>query len=630
MLTNVGLRPCPCHNYAMKFTNNVVLGACLALLLAGCGGLPVIQDSRSDMSPGGDNRSTSAIKSTKGHLTPGPTDSRDNDDQVGEATTGVADKTAPPPPERPIPVDSLYPLLTAEFALREQRYDVALELLTAQAMELEDAELARRALRLAEYQQQSDKALAMAMRLTELDSDDAAAAATAMALLLQRGDAERAVSFARKAKERGSRVNAPALMVDYGRRPKESQQALAIAIEALATDWPDDNDITIALALLCREQGRMQDALTTLEQVLIRTASDERALVLWTQTKLELGHGDAFIRIDDALAEKPDNEGLRLQYARLLASGNRIDDARQQFEILQELSPRNGDYPFSLALIELESGNPELAQQHLRDLLALEQRVDEAWYYLGRVAEELDDIDGAIAAYGNVGPSREFFDALRRAGTLLLDDGASIAYNALFRNARDMSPGQAEQLFALEARLLVDRGALERAIQSYDEGLTIFRESLALQYGRAMAHEAIGNIDAMESDLREIIEREPNNATALNALGYTLTTHTTRYEEAALLIERALALSPDEAAILDSLGWVYFKQGRLHEALVVLKRAYQQLPDPEVAAHLGETLWTMGRHDEAINIWRAALGVDASNRHVTSTLNRLGLELSEH
>ncbi len=630
MITNVGLRPCPCHNYAMKSANNVVLGACLALLLAGCGGLPVTQDPQSVVSSEGDNGSTSAGKSAEEHNTPGRSDVSDGGDQLGEADTGPGEKAVPPPPERPIPANSLYPLLTAEFALRNQRFDMALEFLTAQAMQLEDAELARRALRLAEYQQQSDKALAMAMRLTELDGDDAAAAATAMALLLQRGDAERAVGFARKAKERGSRINAPALMVDYGRRSQESQKALAIAIEALAIDWPDDNDIAIALALLRREQGRMQDALTALEQVLIRTASDERALVLWTQTKLELGHDDAFDRIDYALTDKPDNEGLRLQYARLLASANRIDDARQQFEILQELSPRNGDYPFSLALIELESGNPELAQQHLRDLLALEQRVDEAWYYLGRVAEELDDIDGAVAAYGNVGPSREFFDALRRASTLLLDDGGSMAYSALFRNARDVSPGQAEQLFALEARLLVDRGALVRAIQTYTEGLTLFRESLALQYGRAMAHEAIGNIDAMEFDLREIIEREPNNATALNALGYTLTTHTNRYEEAALLIERALALSPDEAAILDSLGWVYFKQGRLQEALVVLTRAYKQLPDPEVAAHLGETLWTMGRRDEAITIWRAALDADASNRHVTSTLNRLGLELSEH
>ncbi len=627
MLTNVGLRPCPCHNYAMKFTNNVVLGACLALLLAGCSGLPAPTDSQSG--PSTEEEHGSAIGRTSHH--DAATEPEGSDPAIQSDGNSSVSMAAPPapPPERPIPTDSLYPLLKAEFALREQHYDTALELLTAQAMQLEDAELARRALRLAEYQEQSDKALAMAMRLTELDGDDAAAAATAMALLLQRGDAELAVSFARKAKERGSRINAPALMVDYNRRPEASQRALAAAIEALAADWPEDNDIGIALALLRREQDRLQEALSALEGVLTRTSNDERALVLWTQTKAELGDSDAFTRIDDALAAKPDNEGLRLQYARLLASDNRIDDARQQFQMLQELSPRNGDYSFSLALIELESGNPELARQHLRDLLALEQRVDEAWYYLGRVAEELGDIDGAINAYGNVGPSREFFDALRRAATLLLDDGDSLNYSTLFSNARDVSPGQAEQLFAIEARLLVDRGTLQRAIEVYDRGLSIFQESLALQYGRAMAHEAIGDIAAMEADLRAIIEREPNNATALNALGYTLTTHTNRYEEAALLIERALALSPGEAAILDSLGWVYFKQGRFQEALVVLTQAYEQLPDPEVAAHLGETLWTLGRHNDALTVWRAALGADASNRHITNTLKRLGIELSD-
>jgi len=177
----------------------------------------------------------------------------------------------------------------------------------------------------------------------------------------------------------------------------------------------------------------------------------------------------------------------------------------------------------------------------------------------------------------------------------------------------------------LQANLFEERDLIDRALATYDQALSIFTDSLALQYARAMTHEQRGDIAKAEQDLRAIIARDPNNATTLNALGYTLTVHTTRYQEAAELIEKANEITPGEAAILDSLGWVYFKLQRYNDAEAYLRQAYRLLPDPEVAAHLGETLWVMGRTEDALAIWRDALTRTPNNSHVTQTMGRLGV-----
>jgi len=545
----------------------------------------------------------------------------------GQSSTG---DTAPAPPESmeiPIPADSLMPLLTAEFALRERQFDVALPLMVEQSLKLNDPELTRRALHLAEFRQRDDAALRLAVRLAEQDTEDAAAAATAMGLLIRAGDTGRALAFAREAKRRGARINAPALLMNFKQLPPEAQAAMTRALIELANDWPDDQDIAVAVALAHRENGNYESGLNALQSVLDENPDEERALVLWTQIKLDLGAEDAFDALERAVTRNPDEESLRLQYARLLAANEDLEGARQQFSELQAQSPRNGDYAFSLALIELEAQQFDIAEAQLTTLLDLEQRIDEAHYYLGRIAQERGDLDLAISRYGVVGPSREFMDATRRAALLALELGDPQRYATVFSNARQINPGQAERLYLLQADMLREWEFLERAIDVLTEALALFPTSMPLQYGRAMTWELLDDIAASERDLRAILEREPDNATTLNALGYTLTVHTQRYAEAARLIEQALQVSPGEPAILDSLGWVYFKLGRFVEATDLLAEAYAKFPDGEVAAHLGEVLWVQQRSDEAIALWQELLAREPDNEHVLNTVKRLGVKL---
>jgi Flp pilus assembly protein TadD len=132
-------------------------------------------------------------------------------------------------------------------------------------------------------------------------------------------------------------------------------------------------------------------------------------------------------------------------------------------------------------------------------------------------------------------------------------------------------------------------------------------------------------VDIAEHDFRIVIARQPENAAALNALGYTLADQTERYEEAEALIRQAYILQPEEASIVDSMGWIAFRLGRLAESIEFLQKAWQLDKNPEIAAHLGEVLWVAGNRDAAITILREGQEIDGQNVVLVETIERLGV-----
>jgi tetratricopeptide (TPR) repeat protein len=189
-------------------------------------------------------------------------------------------------------------------------------------------------------------------------------------------------------------------------------------------------------------------------------------------------------------------------------------------------------------------------------------------------------------------------------------------------SSRDSQPDYALQLYLIEIESLSKQQRFDAAWQRMAEALEQFPEDLNLIYTRAMLAEKRGNLAGLEQDLRFIIEREPDNAMALNALGYTLADRTTRYAEAHELIARAYELNPDDPAILDSLGWVNYRMGNLAEAEKLLRQALERMPDHEVAAHLGEVLWVSGQQDAARKVWRQALSETPDSSVLQETLKR--------
>ena len=529
------------------------------------------------------------------------------------------------PPETPIPEDNLLPLLQAEFALRARDYNQAVALLTEQAALLTDPALARRALRLAEFVTDADRAAAMAVRLVELDPEDGAAQAAASGWLSRTGRPVAALEFAGNAYELGHPVNVATTLGNYEQMDDDSKAAIAEALHDLAARWPDDNEIAIASSLLARLEQDWRRAESFLLPVLERSPEDVRAIMLWTQLQLDQSVPNPLQRLEDAVAAFPANQELRLQYARLLGSEGDYTGAREQFALLLEVDPTNPELLSTAALLDFELEFFDAAQFKFEQLIALGERPDEAHYYIGRIEMSRDRYPEAIESFAQVGPSREFRDAKARAASLLADTAFASDIRDFFEAQRRAFPGNAEQLFLLEADALRDWDG--EALKAYDRGLTAFPRSFSLLYGRAMVHEADGELTAMETDLRRILEQDPNHAATLNALGYTLTNHTERYEEAADLIERALALSPGDPAILDSLGWVYYKLGQLAQSEALLRQAHQAFPDPEVAAHLGEVLWIQGKQIEARDIWRDGLSRVPDHSIILEAVQRLGAEM---
>jgi len=529
------------------------------------------------------------------------------------------------PPETPIPEDNLLPLLQAEFALRARDYNQAVALLTEQAALLTDPALARRALRLAEFVSDAERAAAMAVRLVELDPEDGAAQAAASGWLSRTGRPVAALEFAGNAYELGHPVNVATTLGNYEQIDDDSKAAIAEALHNLATRWPDDNEIAIASSLLARLEQDWRRAESFLLPVLERSPGDVRAIMLWTQLQLDQSLPNPLQRLEDAVAALPANQELRLQYARLLGSEGDYTGAREQFALLLEVDPSNPELLSTAALLDFELEFFDAAQLKFEQLIALGERPDEAHYYIGRIEMSRDRYPEAIESFAQVGPSREFRDAKARAASLLADTAFASDIRDFFETQRRAFPSNAEQLFLLEADALGDWDG--EALKAYDRGLTAFPRSFSLLYGRAMVHEADGELTAMETDLRRILEQDPNHAATLNALGYTLTNHTERYKEAADLIERALALSPGDPAILDSLGWVYYKLGQLAQSEALLRQAHQAFPDPEVAAHLGEVLWIQGKEIEARDIWRDGLSRVPQHSIILEALQRLGADL---
>jgi tetratricopeptide (TPR) repeat protein len=531
----------------------------------------------------------------------------------------------PPPPERAFPDDSVYPLLVAEFALRRRQYDLALDNYMAQSALLRDAGVSAHTTHLTQYLRRESEALTASELWVELEPDSAEAQNTYASLLVRQGRTPEALPHLAQVQRLGGEARFPALLTRFESLEPAQQAELVKGINALAQEWPDNTQLLLTQALLLAEFEQFDESLEKLEQIFALEPQQSQALMLEARVRLARNDPKPFTRIEKALENDPENQQLRLQYARLLTTGD-MTAARKQFEILSAQSPRDGDLLLSLALINREIGDDLAARAYLKQLLALQQRMDEANYYLGRIAEDQGEEQVAISHYMQVGSAPELISAANRIGQILIGSGQVELAQETFRRQRQAHPGQAEPLYSLEAELLAQAGLKANAMAIYSEALLAFPESNNLLYARSMLAEQLDDLALMESDLRHIIEREPDNATALNALGYTLANKTERYGEAYELITRALALQPDEPAILDSMGWVLYRKGRYDEALEYLTRAYTEFPDPEVAAHLGEVLWVSGNAEAATTVWQGALQKDPQHQILRETLERLGID----
>ena len=261
------------------------------------------------------------------------------------------------------------------------------------------------------------------------------------------------------------------------------------------------------------------------------------------------------------------------------------------------------------------------------NLLDGNYRTHDVNFYLGRIAEIEGRYDVAVSHYQAVphDGSENFLSAqIRRARILSQNDGLQSSLRVL-SDLLQSFPNKVAEIAIVKGEILSDKGRHSDAMKAYDEALEVVNYDTAILYSRAMVAERIGRIDILERDLRRILVIEPDNAEVLNALGYTLTNATDRHDEAYLLIEKAMNLRPNDFYILDSMGWVCYRLGKLHDSIRFLREAYNIEPDAEIVAHLIEVLWVDGRHDEARELWVKSIKKYPDDHRILELSDKLGL-----
>jgi tetratricopeptide (TPR) repeat protein len=323
------------------------------------------------------------------------------------------------------------------------------------------------------------------------------------------------------------------------------------------------------------------------------------------------------------LLDRVDTVENRLDYALLLLAAQQTSAARAQLSILTR-DPGSGPLALRLlGLMDYQDGKLDEASARFAELVTTGKFLDDALYYLGMIAERHEDMERALRLYSEVQTGDNAVPALLRAAAILKTHGAAPAADELLDRLVTEAPERAPEILAARARIDAESGDLTKAIVVLTQAEDEYPDSVELRYARASLSEEHGQVAAALRELKTVAALRPNDPAALNAYGYTLADNRRQLSVARRLIERAHAAAPKNASILDSLGWVLFRQGHREEALPYLNAAYADDHDGDVAAHLGEVLWQLGRRSDAERIWSDANKPGSDNHLVKATRVRL-------
>ena len=555
----------------------------------------------------------------------------DNTSQAADTSTPASPK-APVQEEEPtgsFQADTLYSLLTAEIAGNRYHYDVALGNYLIQAHKTRDAGVAERATRIALFISAHQAVVDASSLWVELEPENLEARQILALGLIKVGRILDALDEMQAIQNRGGKTSYDYLAIHAQQLPETERSQFVKKYDKEVSNHPSNPQLLYGKATLLKDEKKYDEALAYTKEALKADPEYVQAKMLiariyHAQEQLQ----KAIFHMSKTVKQHPDSKQAMTFYARLLISAERLDEAKDTFSQLVEKYPNDNPLRLSLALTCIDSKDLTQAKHHLNYLAQTEESKNEAYFYLGRVAEKEKQPAQAIEYYRQVQSSRETLSAKSRIAYLLTEQDELKEARAELTNARHQEPTLVVELYLVEAELLGSQDQHDLAEDLLTEALNEHPNHVDLLYTRAMMAEKQGNLDGLERDLKAILEQQPENATALNALGYTLTNRTERHEEALELIEKALKLKPNDPAIIDSMGWVHFKLGQLQEALKYIQRAFELFPDPEVASHLIEIWWSLGEKQKAKDLGKKMLQEHPDNDLINQVLTKLSIKLS--
>lgn len=520
-----------------------------------------------------------------------------------------------------------YHILAGEMAAQRGVYDeAAAQFLQAAALS-EEPELAEKAARFALYSGGVDAARLAVDYWIAWQPGALPARELALNLYLARDDRVAVMSHAKaiiNLHPEGSAAGFRTVALILSSDPGKADLALGL-LRDLVSEYASSEEARYALALAALRLERFDTAISESEAVITSRRDWVDAYLLKATAEVRAGRlDDADITMKRVRTLDPRNEKVILDYARLLLDSGYEKRAAREFTRVLTVSRNNTDALYALGLLSLDSNKFDTAYSYFKRMYESvdTQNSGEAAYFLGVTEESRQNYQEALDWYTQINTGNFVFEASQRRAYMYYKLGDLDKARQYLRQLRLLYPRQELKLILTEADLLYEERDYTAAVELYDEALAQFPEDTDLLYGRALILSELNHIDRAEADLRLILKEQPNDSRSLNALGYILTNHSTRFEEALGYITAALEQAPDDAAILDSMGWVQYRLGNLDTSLKYLENAYQRQRDAEIAAHLGEVLWKMGNTQKARKIWQDALEQNPDHPVLNETIQR--------
>jgi tetratricopeptide (TPR) repeat protein len=555
----------------------------------------------------------------------------------------------------------MYQLLIGEMELRAGEPGTAYEVLLDAARRTKDEQLFRRATDIALEARAGDQALAAvkAWRAALPASLEALRFHVQLLVALNRVpealEPLRALIAQTPAPARAATINS---LPRFFARTADPKQAASLLEQALQPYVDGADTSAAARVALGRAWLSAQDpakALDLAQRAHRREPAAEGPALL--AADLLPGSPAAEVIVLAHLKAKPDSHGVRLTYVRVLTTSQRYAEAIEQLDSVTRIAPTLAPPWLTLGALQIELRHPAEATAAVQKFVQLTQdgavtnpiaaeapadgpddadeaptaatseALTQAWLLLAQAAEQQGDYKAAEAWLAKVDSPQRLLEVQSRRASVLARQGKVKEARELVRGVPERTAEDARAKMLAEAQLLRDVKQWSDAGAVLAAANQKFPDDVDLLYEESMAAEKLNRLDDMERLLRRVIALKPDHHHAYNALGYSLAERNLRLAEAKTLIQKALALSPGEPFITDSLGWVEYRLGNRDEALRLLRGAYQSRPDTEIAAHLGEVLWVAGQRDEARRVLREARSRDAANDVLREMLTRLRVDL---
>ena len=505
--------------------------------------------------------------------------------------------------------DVLFMLMTAELAGQRGQYDVALEGYLEAAKRVHDPRFAERAAMIAMYMKDSNKTNEAVALWLRQDPKNPTARKIAALSALRAGHKKAAVEHLNVLLAVDPAGFETAMIELASVLQKEGKiKAVYEALDALSKQHPDQAVIYYMQSLLAMQKKDKNLAETKIQQALKVQPDWEKALIL--QAQIAVFSGDlnkAKTLLKEASNKYPDNNKIKKLLAQVLIKSGEYKEAGEVYQSMILADPKDIESQFALGLIYLQLEQDDQAEEIFKKLLEQPEWHFQASFYLGKMEEKLGHTKKALAWFDKVTDGPLVFEASLSAISLLAKDKQ---YNEAYSRLSLLQakfPNQKLRLLLVQAELYNQQKQYEQSFNILTKALADSPDKKELLYTRALIAERIGKPDIVEADLKKILAMDPDNVEALNALGYTLLSKPGRYADAEKYLQKALRLEPGAAVIIDSYGWLQFKLGNTEKALGYLQQAYEKQPENEIAAHLAEVLWALGRKDEAKKLFNKAI-----------------------